>query len=110
MTDNKDTDAITEVKAESIGLKEITVETSPLEGPVKSLYSNSASFVTTPFDVRLVFGQIRPGPSGKLVNEQRISVVMSWEHTKALLNALQKTVEDHEMDFGPIHYKKRSET
>jgi len=109
MSDSKSTGGTTEVRAEQVELKEVPIEASPQDRPVESLYSNSTSFVATPFDLRLLFGQIRPAPNGKLVNEQSTSVVMSWEHAKALLDALKKTVEDHEADFAPLQYKKRSE-
>ena len=111
MAEKKTTSAVTEVKAVEmeIELKEIPVETLSPERAVESLYSNSTAFVATPFDLRFIFGQIRPAPNGKLVNEQHLSIVMSWEHTKALLDALKKTVEDHEKDFAPLSYKKRSE-
>ena len=93
-----------------VELKDVPIEVGTSNVPVESLYSNSTSFVATPFDLRLLFGQIRPvNSTGTLINEQRMSIVMSWEHAKALLDALKKSVEDHENDFGPLHYKKLTE-
>jgi hypothetical protein len=90
---------------------EVQVQAPTHEGAkqVESIYSNAVSFVATAFDVRFIFGEIVPLPNGKLVNESRVSVIMSWEHAKAMYDFLKNNIEQHERDFGPLHYKKRSE-
>ena len=83
----------------SIDQREVPIpQVTDFDAP--SLYSNSVGIVATPFDLRLTFGEIKP-KGESLINEPLTSIVMSWEHAKALSHFLQKQLEEHERDFGP---------
>lgn len=85
----------------SLGGRPVNVFTGP------SAYSNSAQIVVSFFDFSFEFNQTvpvesqageLPGVSTSLV--QRI--VMSPQHAKAFLNALQQNVDHYEQQFGEI--------
>lgn len=73
----------------------------------RSFSSNTATLITADFDVRLVFGDICPDETGQLVNEQMASVMLSWEHAKALANVLEENIREHEENFGPLFLEQK---
>jgi hypothetical protein len=81
--------------------------TSVTSEKFQSMYSNSVSFVTTPWDVRFVFGEVRPDATveDSMVNERKVSVVMSHSHAKALLQILTAQIQSIEEDLGTIAYR-----
>ncbi len=66
------------------------------------VYSNSASFGITFFDLSIHFGQIRSGGPNSMYVEDLATITMSLEHAKALQNALQETLVNYEKSHGPI--------
>ncbi|MCU1338742.1 MAG: hypothetical protein JWO19_4323 [Bryobacterales bacterium] len=84
---------------------EVTVDDLPVRrSPVyRSFFANAINLVTSHMDVRMVFGEVGPDEKGEIAHEQVASVVMSWEHAKALAAILLKNVRDHEQRFGPLY-------
>lgn len=68
-----------------------------------SVYANSAQVRTTIWDIAMVFGELVTTPDSKQVQiEEKIRVVMSLTHAKALLAVLQRDLKAYEEQFGPI--------
>lgn len=68
-----------------------------------TIYSNSAGLEVTPWDFRLTFGEMRPQEGNKPPKiEQLVGVVMSPQHTKALLGVLATYVQEYEKNVGEI--------
>ncbi len=66
-------------------------------GSMEPVYSNNANISHGPFDFTMNFVQVSP-PSGKLVAK----VIMSPQHAKAFLTALQENIARFEKSFGQI--------
>ena len=89
---------------------------TPIEIPdgVIQIYSNSLNVLTTSWDFILLFGSIQlPGTIGgtgptKTAIRVDAAVVMSPQHAKASVNALQKVVEEYEKNFGEITIPKKA--
>jgi hypothetical protein len=65
------------------------------------VYANSANLEITPWDFKLVFGElIRDKGEHKI--EEIVAVVMSPQHAKALLNVMQNNVREYEKQVGEI--------
>lgn len=74
-----------------------------------SIYSNSLNVEANPWDFRLYFGDIEkgePDPTGsylaKIYVEDRVRIIMSPQHAKAMLKVLQDNVAQYEMQVGKI--------
>jgi Protein of unknown function (DUF3467) len=68
-----------------------------------SIYSNSANLEVTPWDFKLIFGAIVRSETGKLPKiENRLEVVMSPQHAKALLGIFASNVQEYEKQMGEI--------
>jgi hypothetical protein len=72
-----------------------------------SLYANDTQLQTTPWDVRLIFGEIDVERSGKgigvVVNVTQVGEVrMSPQHAKRVVMLLAKQLQAYEQSFGPI--------
>lgn len=66
-----------------------------------TFYANSAHIEITVWDVQLIFGElVRSGD--KVVAEQRVRVIMSPQHAKALAGILNTNVREYESKIGPI--------
>lgn len=73
-----------------------------VKGPEhKSLYVNSSRMGISPYDVRMVVGQVIEVAEGQ-VNEDHATIIMSPEHAKAFLRNLEKTIASYEETFGEI--------
>ncbi len=69
------------------------------------LYANDTQVQTTPWDVRLVFGQIESMPTEgdhTLLINQVGEVSMSPQHAKRVAAILQAQIEAYERKVGPI--------
>lgn len=70
-----------------------------------SIYANNVGLAAGFYDVMLMFGHVVPNYDN--LNDQphiedTASIMMSWEHAKALATALNKTIDNYEKDNGPI--------
>jgi hypothetical protein len=93
-----------ELKVELIAEGSKTNIPTPTVSPAYvSYYANSIKLMATPFDVRLIFGELGPGRDfPTVVDEQKVSIVMSYEHAKAMMLILAKNLQNREKAFGPI--------
>ena len=65
-------------------------------------YANYVGVTTTPWDVRLNFGEIVTATPEKLAVIEFASVVMSPQHAKSLLLVLAQQLAEYEKQHGPI--------
>ena len=64
-------------------------------------YANSAQIEVTPWDFRLIFGElVKTGSKPKV--EQSVAVIMSPQHAKALLGVLAANLREYESKIGKI--------
>ena len=74
----------------------------------KVIYSNTNRFSISPWDVRVVFGQMLEREHDQarntlsLVNEDAVTIVMSPQLAKATMKSMIETLEKYEGMFGPI--------
>lgn len=61
-----------------------------------AIYSNNASVTSIFFDLRVTFSEMIPGPDDVPVIHERATVVMTWEHAKALSKLLQMKIANYE--------------
>jgi hypothetical protein len=66
------------------------------------LYCNSARVARTPSDIQMSLGEVHEGENNKAVIEERLTVIMSPQHAKRFLAAINKTVTQYENEFGKI--------
>jgi len=68
-----------------------------------SIYSNSVNLDVTPWDFKFVFGGlVGQGPNKPPKIENRVEVVMSPQHAKALLNIFTTHLHEYEKRVGEI--------
>lgn len=65
-------------------------------------YSNQASVIAGPFDIRIAFSEILNNEAGKIYIEEIVTVAMSPHHAKALLYLLAKNLKNWEERFGSL--------
>ena len=70
-----------------------------------SVYANNVGSAMTPYDLRLIFGQIVFGPDEEPHIEDSVSITMAWEHVLPLRDLLTRVTEKFEHDYGPIRVK-----
>jgi len=79
--------------------KQLQIELKP--EVAAGVYSNLAIVANTPTEFVMDFVSVLPGlPKA----EVRSRIIMSPEHIKRLLYALQERVQDYEQQFGPIEF------
>jgi hypothetical protein len=67
----------------------------------RRVYANNATMAMTFWDFTMTFGETVFDNFGDAPHiEDRVSVSMSWEHTKALYQALEKVIEGYEATQG----------
>lgn len=66
-------------------------------GSIEPVYSNMVNIIHGPFDFTINFVQVSP-PTGTVVSR----VIMSPQHAKAFLNALNDNIRKYESSFGEI--------
>jgi Protein of unknown function (DUF3467) len=74
---------------------------------VVTFYSNSANIDVTPWDFKILFGEItkieRQGEmGGQIFVDDKVRVTMSPQHAKALMNVLRTNIEQYEAKLGSI--------
>jgi hypothetical protein len=70
----------------------------------KTVYSNVVRIGITPFDIKIVFGQVVdqvPGDPAQQT-EDLVTVIMSAEEAKAMIPFVQQAVQSYETRFGKI--------
>lgn len=67
-----------------------------------SIYSNSAQLEVTPWDFRLIFGELKPEANKPPKIEQLVSIIMSPQHAKALVQMLTTYLQEYEKNVGEI--------
>ena len=73
-------------------------------------YSNSAQLQVSPWDFTFVFGEVEPSTDGTFKVEQKVGVVMSPQHAKALLGILSTNIQEYEKHAGEIQYPQPTQT
>lgn len=71
----------------------------------KIIYTNVIRTGITPFDLRIIFGQVaEPTPGGDPVQQvdDLVTVVMSAEEAKAMVTIMQQAVAGYEAMYGEI--------
>ena len=66
------------------------------------IYTNWAEVGATPWDMRIIFGQLSDATSGKAVVNDLVTVVMAPPLAKALLSVLNANIKGWESDNGEI--------
>jgi len=77
---------------------------TPVPGFV-SLYTNDTQIHTTPWDIRLIFGEIAEGPTKERpsVRIKATGEVRMWpQHAKRIVAILLKQFQQYESKYGPI--------
>ncbi|MDR3750533.1 MAG: DUF3467 domain-containing protein [Terracidiphilus sp.] len=70
---------------------------------IQPVYSNNANLAIAPWDIRIIFSEIvTTSKPGEAFNVLRAHIVMNPAHAKALVDALAKTIEAYEKQFGEI--------
>ena len=69
----------------------------------RSVYANSALVGFTPFDVRIVLGEVLEVTDDKLVIEEQVKINMSPQHAKSLLGLLDAKVKEYEAKYGSLN-------
>lgn len=73
------------------------------EPPVTTVYANSTRMMYGIFDFRVLFAEQMLAAGGlKIVQVDRVAVVMSPQHTKRLVKAITEKLAEYERKFGPI--------
>ena len=65
-------------------------------------YANTSKVNSSFYDIRIVFAEGMQATPTQAVVIDRVSIVMSPEHTKALVEVLTKTLETYEATFGKL--------
>ena len=70
----------------------------------KSIYTNVVRAAITPFDIRIVFGQIQDAVPGSYVqsSEDLATVIMSPQEAKVAAHALETAIRGYESMYGEI--------
>ncbi len=75
-----------------------------------STYANSVNLMVSPWDIRLIFGELMDtGDKRGARIENRASVVMSPQHAKAFSIILARHLEKYEAEHGAITLKPETE-
>lgn len=70
-----------------------------------SVYTNTVAVSVTFWDILMIFGHVLLSHEDVAKEphiEDSVGLTMSWEHAKALANALTTAVENYEKEHGPI--------
>jgi hypothetical protein len=72
-----------------------------------TFYANNAQIEANPWDLKLIFGEVEKtemAPEGvaKIYVEDKARIVMSPQHAKALMKALQENLAQYEAQMGLI--------
>jgi hypothetical protein len=67
-----------------------------------SLYANSTNMETSFVDFQLFFGDIIEASAERLVTEDKLRIIMSPQHAKAVLALMERQIKAYEDAFGVI--------
>jgi len=70
--------------------------------PFPSVYANSSRLMFSIYDFRLVFSETMMKGDFRVVQVDRVSVVMSPQHIKKLVSIVTKKLAEYEQKHGPI--------
>ena len=94
-------------------LKTVSIADLALINPegVRSVYSNNAAVSYSPHDFRIVFSEVNGGSSLKEEPrlELRANIAISPTQFKALLEAMNRTLEMYEAQVGKIAWPPKNE-
>ena len=65
-------------------------------------YSNNVLVVGTQWDIQLYFSLVHETEPGKFLSVEKALVIMTPEHARKLVAALNKTLDSYEASQGPI--------
>lgn len=74
----------------------------------ESVYANSARMSVSTWDFVITFGVISTRPAETVKIEERLEVVMSPQHAKALLAILANNVREYENKLGEINLQMKT--
>lgn len=89
-------------KGTNIDLATLVIPATVQAASHQAIYANATRLGVSPWDIRLVFGQVMER-DGKPLNEDAITVIMAPAQAKAFLNALTTTIQKFEEAFGEIN-------
>ena len=69
---------------------------------VPTIYANNVSIKTSLWDMTIDFGLIVEATLEALVYRDEVTIIMSPQHAKVFAEAMTKTVEQYEQQYGPI--------
>lgn len=78
------------------------IENVPPGDGLPSVYANNVAIGNSPFDIRIVFGEIGDSTPTKITIHQKVQVTMSWLQAKILLEFLGRHVRGYEEKNGSI--------
>ena len=75
----------------------------PKDENYREIYANVSRVALSPWDLRIVFGQSIEGEKpGTLIARDMLTVLMSPQHAKALLESWILAIKTYEDNFGAI--------
>jgi hypothetical protein len=79
---------------------------APIEGrqssSFRNVYANTCRVGIGPWDIRISFGQVVEIAPGRSVNEDEVTIIMSPQQAKAVLQGWKESIERYEAAFGEI--------
>ena len=80
-----------------------SVQAKPITRPTPIIYANQVQLATTPWDIQMIFSQLRETRVSEAVTEELVTVVMSPVHAKVMAQILSNQVVQYEAQFGIIN-------
>jgi hypothetical protein len=72
------------------------------EPPMPSIYCNGSRLAFGLYDFRMLFSEVMANSDGEFVQVDRVSIVMSPQHTKKFVETVSAKVREYEERFGAI--------
>src|SRR5438270_12732900 len=74
------------------------------EGGIIRVYANNVAIGTTPFDMRIIFGEVTDvgAETRKVTIEQNVQVTMSWAEAKLVAKFIERHVQAYEKKNGTL--------
>ena len=76
-----------------------------LDGDVNTVYANLMEAGFTPFDISVVFGEVRNATAGEVWGVPRVRLTLSPEQASALMQILEVALERFQEQIGPLRSK-----
>lgn len=97
----KEANPIADALKNAQGIKDQIVNKQSPE--FRTYYTNNTSFMVTPFDFQVIFGEmLGMDDGGKMVVEQGVKIIMSALHAKIFLGIMLQNLKQFEEQFGEI--------